>query len=62
MTEEQVIKLHGYTLRYCQHPKILFYQRPEINGATVMDGSEFKACLVTAPDFGCVLHEENKNE
>ncbi len=58
MTEEETIELHGYPLRYCKHPKILFYQRPEINGATVLDGSQYKACFVTAPEFGCVLHKE----
>ena len=57
-SEEQTNTDHGYVVRYCKHPKILFYERPEIDGAAVVDGSEYHAALLTAEAFGCVLHEE----
>lgn len=56
-TEEEAAALFGGRVRRCRHPKLLFYQRPEINGAAVMDGSEYKAELVTGEEFGCVNHE-----
>lgn len=56
-TEEEVVAAFGYRVRYCTNPKIVFYQRPEINAATVVDGSEYRAALLTAEKFGCVLHE-----
>lgn len=55
--EAQVVQTYGYRVRYCLHPKILFYQRPERDGAAVVDGSQYHAALLTAEDFGCVLHE-----
>lgn len=48
---------HGYLVRECEAPKILFYQRPDRTGAAVVDGSGYRAALVTAEDFGCVLWE-----
>lgn len=56
-TEAEVVAVYGYRVRRCHHPKLLFYQRPERHAAAVCDGSEYKASLVTAEDFGCVLHE-----
>lgn len=56
--EAEETKVYGYRLRHCTHPKILFYQRPAIDGAAVMDGSEYHAELLTAEEFGCVLHEK----
>ena len=55
-TEEEQINVYGYRVRYCKNPKIVFYQRPDEDGATVMDGSEYKAELLTAEKFGCKLH------
>lgn len=47
-----------FKVRYCNNPKITFYERPvEPDGATVIDGSMYKANLVTGPEFGCVLWE-----
>ena len=57
-TEEEVVKIFGHAVRYCKNPKVVFFQRPEHNAAAVVDGSEYMACLLTAEDFGCVLHEE----
>lgn len=56
-TEEEAATLFGHRVRRCRNPKLLFYQRPEISGAAVMDGSEYKAELITGEDFGCVNHE-----
>ena len=56
-TEEEIRAKWGHTVRHCKHPKILFYQRPEIDAAAVMDGSEYMARLLTSEQFGCVLHE-----
>lgn len=55
--EDAVVALFGHRVRECKHPKVLFYQRPEIDGAAVVDGSEYAASLLTAEQFGCVLHE-----
>lgn len=55
--EAEAVAVFGYAVRECSHPKVLFFQRPEIDGATVCDGSEYAACLLTAEQFGCVLHE-----
>lgn len=57
-TEEKTVETYGYAVRYCEHPKILFYERPEIDGAAVVDGSDYFAALLTAESFGCILHEE----
>ena len=47
-----------FQVRFCTSPKITFYERPvESNGATVCDGSNYDADLITAEDFGCVLWE-----
>ena len=55
-TEEEAAKLFGHRVRRCRNPKLLFYQRPEITGACVVDGSEYRAELLTGEDFGCVNH------
>ena len=31
----------------------------EKNGATIIDGSQYHAELITAENFGCVNHESN---
>lgn len=46
-----------FEVRQCKSPKLLFYERPPLDGATVMDGSQYKAELYTGPEFGCVNHE-----
>jgi hypothetical protein len=55
--EEKNATKWGHRVRQCKHPKVLFYQRPERDGAAVCDGSEYRAELLTAENFGCVLHE-----
>lgn len=57
-SEKEESLVYGHLIRYCGNPKILFYQRPTIDGAAVVDGSEYAAALITAEEFGCVLHEE----
>lgn len=56
-TEEEAAAMFGHRVRRCQNPKLLFYQRPEIDGACVVDGSEYRAELITGENFGCVNHE-----
>jgi hypothetical protein len=58
LSDDETVIRFGYRVRYCTHPKVLFYERPDINGAAVCDGSEYMAELLTAEEFGCVLHEE----
>lgn len=57
-SESQAVQLHGYRVRQCLAPKLLFYQRPSRNGLAMLDGSGYFAALVTGEDFGCVLHED----
>lgn len=56
-SEAESHELFGHTVRICQNPKILFYQRPAADGAAVVDGSEYRASLITGESFGCILHE-----
>ncbi|HUW15155.1 MAG TPA: hypothetical protein VM537_35890 [Anaerolineae bacterium] len=45
-----------WEVRFCLSPKITFFERPvDRDGATIVDGSEYMADLITGPDFGCVL-------
>lgn len=57
-SEEEVIRLYGYMVKTCTSPKIVFYQRPDRDGATVCDGSQYTASLKTAEYFGCVQYEK----
>ena len=57
-TEEEAALVFGCRVRRCRNPKLLFYQRPEKTGAAVMDGSEYRAELITGEDFGCVGFNE----
>jgi hypothetical protein len=59
-SEDEIRAKWGHAVRHCTHPKILFYQRPAIDGAAVMDGSEYMARLRTSEQFGCVLHERGE--
>lgn len=56
-SEEERLTWFPYEVRYCKHPKVLFYQRPDVDGAAVFDGSDYLAYLATGPDFGCVNGE-----
>jgi hypothetical protein len=45
----------GFPVRYCASPRLRAFERPgSPQGASVVDGSRYKAVLVTGPDFGCV--------
>jgi hypothetical protein len=61
-TESEAAKVFGYRVRYCRHPKIEFWQRPQVDGACVVDGSEYRAELITGEQFGCVLHEQEESK
>lgn len=44
-------------------PEDCILERPvEPDGATVVDGSKYDGGLITAPNFGCVLWEENQGD
>lgn len=47
-----------FELRYCRSPKLRRYERPEIDGATSVDGSEWWSALVTGPHYGCIHFTE----
>jgi len=47
-----------FEVKICHSPHILFHERPVAeNQAAVYDGSGYMGKLITASDFGCVLHE-----
>ena len=47
-----------FEVRRCKSPHLLFYERPvNRTDACVVDGSEYKAELITGPDYGCPNHE-----
>lgn len=48
--------------KYCKSPKVSFYETPCFGGASVVDGSQYRAELLTSPDFGCVNFEERTAE
>ncbi len=54
-TEEATAAKWGHRVRYCKHPRLLFYQRPDRDAFAVCDGSEYMAYLITGEDFGCNL-------
>lgn len=47
----------GY-VKVCCNPAISFYTVPAPGAATVVDGSEYTASLLTTEDFGCTLFEK----
>lgn len=51
-------KIGLHKVKECQNPKLVFYETPSKDGACVVDGSQYKAELLTGPNFGCVNHEE----
>lgn len=58
LDEHLVQERYGHVMRRCTSPRILFYQRPGIGGACVVDGSNYMARLLTSESFGCTLHEQ----
>jgi len=58
--EEKIAGKWGYAVRRCRCPRVKFYGRPDRDGATVCDGSGYKADLITGPDFACSLFESNR--
>lgn len=58
LDEADVKARYGHVMRRCTSPRILFYQRPGIGGACVVDGSNYHASLLTSESFGCTLHEQ----
>lgn len=60
-SEEERLAWFPYEVRYCKHPKVLFYQRPEKDGAAVFDGSDYMAYLATGPNYGCVNGESESS-
>lgn len=53
----EAVEPQPFELRSCTSPKIRFYERPEQDGAAVLDGSTYMALLITAENFGCVQWE-----
>lgn len=51
-----VLHPQPYLLGRCSSPKIRELERPEEDGAAVLDGSMYTAKLITAPQFGCIHH------
>jgi hypothetical protein len=48
----------GFIVKVCGCPSQSFCEPPnQRNGFALADGSDYMAILVTAEDFGCVLHE-----
>lgn len=48
-----------FEVRYCKDPYLMTFERPLNNDqASVADGSEYRAVLVTAENFCCVHHKE----
>lgn len=57
--EAKIAEKWGHMVKRCRSPKVTFYERPVKDGATVCDGSEYMAELLTGPDFGCIHFEQN---
>lgn len=49
-------RVWGHRVRRCRSPGVTFYERPSAIHASVMDGSQHRASLLTGEDFGCLLH------
>lgn len=43
--------------RQCESPKLLKFAPPAEDGASLMDGSYYRALMFTGPKFGCVKWE-----
>jgi len=52
--EPMTKKEYGHDVKRCKSPKLLFYIRPAKDEACVIDGSQYKAELITGENFGCV--------
>jgi hypothetical protein len=48
----------GYEVRKCESPFLRWFETPEIDEASLVDGSEYYAALLTGEAFGCVNYEE----
>lgn len=47
-----------YEVRFCTSPLLARFEfPPDKNRASLYDGSEYYAEIVSGPDFGCVNHE-----
>lgn len=51
-----------FELRACVSPKVRSLERPEVDGATVIDGSAYVAHFITGPEFGCTAWEAATRE
>lgn len=59
-TYEEMENMHE--VRQCKSPKLLFAEFPtEKTWCAVVDGSNYRAVLYTAEEFGCINHEENND-
>lgn len=53
----ELIRL-SFTVKICKHPNQGFCETPAgDNLFSLQDGSNYRALLATAENFGCVLHE-----
>ncbi len=51
----------SYELGVCDQPKLVKFRAPDdSSGLAVMDGSYYRAQLLTGEDFGCVNFEKGK--
>ena len=49
-----------WEVRFCKSPLLRFHEFPvESNEASIYDASQCYGWLITGPDFGCVLYENN---
>ena len=47
-----------FEVRRCKSTELMEFERPQhSNQAAVCDGSDYRAVLITGPDFGCVKWE-----
>lgn len=57
LTDEETRQFTGRVVKRCVQPLLKFYERPDINGLAVFDGSQYMAGLLTGEEFGCVNFE-----
>lgn len=60
--EYEPVDPQPFELRGCFSPKVRFYERPEVDGAAILDGSAYQGFLVTGPEFGCTAWEAVTSE
>jgi hypothetical protein len=49
----------GYEVRKCESPLLRWFETPGPGEASLVDGSDYYAALLTGERFGCVNHEDN---